>query len=73
MGMLRFVDLQSRPTEVLDLTSLTIAEFGPLVSLFETAFQAPMAACRLDGRPRTAGGTPLTKTVRCRRLRIGCC
>jgi hypothetical protein len=54
MGMLRFVDLQSRPTEVLDLTSLTIAEFGPLVSLFETAFQVPMAACRLDGRPRTA-------------------
>jgi len=54
MGMLRFVDLQSRPTEVLDLTSLTIAEFGPLVPLFETAFQAHMAACRLDGRPRTA-------------------
>jgi hypothetical protein len=54
MGMLRFVDLQTRPTEVLDLTSLTIDEFRQLVPLFETAFQAHMAACRLDGRPRTA-------------------
>ena len=54
MGMLRFVDLQSRPTEVLDLTSLTIDALGQLVPLFETAFQAHMAACRLDGRPRTA-------------------
>jgi hypothetical protein len=27
MGTLRFADLQSRPTEVLDLTSLTVEEF----------------------------------------------
>ena len=27
MGTLRFVDLQTRPTEVLDLTSLTMDEF----------------------------------------------
>jgi hypothetical protein len=27
MGTLRFVDLQTRPTEVLDLTSLTLEEF----------------------------------------------
>ena len=27
MGMLRFADLQTRPTEVLDLTSLTVDEF----------------------------------------------
>ena len=27
MGTLRFADLQTRPTEVLDLTSLTMDEF----------------------------------------------
>ena len=54
MGTLRFADLQSRPTEVLDLTSLTIEEFLELAPPFEAAFQAQMAAWCLDGRPRTA-------------------
>ena len=54
MGSLRFLDIQPRPTEVLDLTSLTLDEFRQLVPAFETAFQAHMAACRLDGQPRTA-------------------
>ena len=54
MAGLRFTDLQSRPTEFLDLTSLTLDEFPLLVSPFETAFQAHMAAWRLDGKPRTA-------------------
>jgi hypothetical protein len=31
MGTVRFADLQSRPTEVLDLTSLTVGEFHQLV------------------------------------------
>jgi hypothetical protein len=51
---LRFADLQTRPTEVLDLTSLTVDEFQPLVPPFEAAFQAHMAHWRLDGKPRTA-------------------
>jgi hypothetical protein len=54
MGALRFADIATRPTEVLDLTSLTIEEFRALVPPFEAAFQAHMAAWRLDGRPRTA-------------------
>jgi hypothetical protein len=54
MGSLRFTDLQTRPTEVLDLTSLTVDEFQPLVPPFEAAFQAHMAEWRLDGQPRTA-------------------
>jgi Helix-turn-helix of DDE superfamily endonuclease len=54
MGTLRFADLHSRPTEVLDFTSLTVEEFLELVPPFEAAFQAHMAAWRLDGRPRTA-------------------
>ena len=54
MGHLRFTDLQSRPVEVLDLTSLTLDEFRRLVPPFEAAFQAHMAQWRFDGQPRTA-------------------
>jgi Helix-turn-helix of DDE superfamily endonuclease len=54
MAHLRFADLQSRPMEFLDLTSLTLAEFQQLVPPFEAAFHAHMAAWRLDGKPRTA-------------------
>jgi hypothetical protein len=50
----RFADLQSRPIEFLDFTSLTLDEFQQLVPPFEAAFQAHMATWRLDGTPRTA-------------------
>ena len=50
----RFTDVQARPTEFLDLTSLTLDEFQQLVPPFEAAFQTHMAAWRLDGKPRTA-------------------
>ena len=53
MGTLRCADLRTRPTEGLDLTSLTVDEFRPLVPPFEAAFQAHMAHWRLDGKPRT--------------------
>src|SRR5512134_3793790 len=54
MAGLRFADLGSRPTEFLDLTSLTLEEFQQLVPPFEAAFHARMAAWRMDGKPRTA-------------------
>jgi hypothetical protein len=54
MGTLRFADIQTRATEVLDLTSLTVEEFRELVLPFEASFQVHMADWRLDGRPRTA-------------------
>ena len=54
MAGIRFADLQSRPTEFLDVTSVTLDEFQVLVPPFEAAFQAHMAAWRLDGKPRTA-------------------
>jgi hypothetical protein len=54
MGNLRFTDIQTRPTEVLDLTSLTLNEFRRVVSPFEAAFLAHMVKWRLDGQPRTA-------------------
>ena len=54
MANLRFTDVQTRPTEFLDFTSLTLDEFPQLIPLFEAAFHAHMAAWRLDGKPRTA-------------------
>src|SRR5207237_2821370 len=54
MAGLRFTELQSRPMEFLDFTSLTLDEFQQLVPPCEAAFHARMAAWRLDGKPRTA-------------------
>ncbi len=54
MAGLRFADVQSRPTELLDFTSLTLEEFQLLLPPFEAAFQAHMATWRFDGTPRTA-------------------
>src|SRR5919204_6502769 len=54
MGNLRFAEVQTRPTEFLDLTSLTVKEFRELVPPFEAAFQAHMTHWRLDGKPRIA-------------------
>ena len=54
MASLRFIDVQTRPTEFLDFTSLTLEEFQTLVPSCEAAFQAHMAAWRLDGKPRAA-------------------
>src|SRR5215831_17953932 len=54
MAHVQFADLRSRPTEFVDFTSLTLDEFQLLIPPFEVAFQAHMAAWRLDGKPRTA-------------------
>ncbi len=53
MASIRFADLQSRPTEFLDVTSLALEEFQLLAPPFEAAFHAHMAAWRLEGKPRT--------------------
>ena len=44
MASLRFTELQTRPMEFLDCTSVTLDEFQQLVPPFEAAFQALMAA-----------------------------
>src|SRR2546422_1549604 len=54
MAGVRFADLQTRPIEFLDFTSLTLDEFQQLVPPFEAAFHTRMAAWRMDGKPRTA-------------------
>jgi len=61
MAGVRFTDLQSRPREFLDCTSLTLDEFQQLVPPFETACQTRMAAWRMDGKPRTARRFPVDK------------
>ena len=54
MAGIRFADLQARPLEFLDFTSVTLDEFQHLVPPFEAAFHARMVAWRMDGKPRTA-------------------
>src|SRR4030081_1702719 len=54
MASVRFLDVQARPTEFLDFTSLTLDEFQQLLPPFEAAFQAHMATWCIDGKPRTA-------------------
>src|SRR6267143_5910262 len=61
MAGLRFTELQSRPMEFLDFTSVTRDEFQQLVPPFEAAFHARMAAWRMDGKPRTARRFPVDK------------
>src|SRR5262249_46778167 len=54
MAGLRYAELQSRPREFLDFTSVTLDEFQQLVPPFEAAFHARMVTWRMDGKPRTA-------------------
>jgi hypothetical protein len=53
MAGLHYADSASRPTELLDCTSLTREEFHILLPPFAAAFQAPMAVWRFDGTPWT--------------------
>ena len=50
--MLRYRDIPTHTTEVLDLTSLTVDEFAALVPPFEAAFLDSMAEWTLHGRRR---------------------
>src|SRR6266851_1705784 len=50
--MLRYHDIPTHTTEVLDLTSLTVDEFAALVPPFESAFLDYMAVWTLHGRHR---------------------
>lgn len=50
--MLRYRDIPTHTTELLDLTSLTVDEFAELVPPFEAAFLTYMAAWTLHGRRR---------------------
>jgi hypothetical protein len=73
MAGVRFTDLQSRPMEFLDFTSLTLDEFQQLVPPFETAFHARMAAWQMDGNRGPRAGLPSTTTARSRHRKTGSC
>jgi hypothetical protein len=56
MSGLRYAQVSQRELKFLDLTSLTLEEFGQLVPSFEEAFQARMKEWRLDGKRRSGRG-----------------
>jgi hypothetical protein len=62
MARVRFTDVQARPSEFLDVTSVTREEFQQFVPPCETAFHAHLAAWRLDGKPRIARRFTVYKT-----------
>ena len=64
MPGLQLTDLQSRPSEFLNVTSLPLDEFSQLVLPFEAAFPTPRTAWQFDGKPRTA--RQLTLYPRCK-------
>jgi hypothetical protein len=54
MSNVRFIDVQSRPTEFLDFTSLTLEEFQTLVPPFEESREM-RGVMPLSGSPRPQG------------------
>lgn len=53
MGGLKYKDIKGKGHEVLDMTSLTEAEFESLVAKFERKYQEYMQEWCLDGKKRT--------------------
>ena len=56
MSGLRYAEVSQREQKFLDVTSLTVEEFGQLVPAFEEAFQERMKKWCLDGKPRSGRG-----------------
>ena len=56
MSGLRYAEVSQRELKFLDMTSLTVEEFGQLVAGFEEAFQERMNEWRLDGKRRSGRG-----------------
>jgi hypothetical protein len=70
MAGVRFADVQSRPAEFLNLTSLTLEEFQVLVAPFETAFQVRHGASMAN--PEPPAGSRSIGPARWQRRKIGC-
>jgi hypothetical protein len=56
MSGLRYAEVSQKEQKFLDMTSLTVEEFGQLVPAFEEAFQERMKQWCLDGKPRLGRG-----------------
>ena len=63
MSGLKYVEVSQKELKFLDLTSLTVEEFGQLVPGFEEAFQERMKQWCLDGKQRL--GRPYTTYANC--------
>src|SRR5512135_3246935 len=63
MRGLSYAEVSQRELKFLDMTSLTVEEFGQLVPAFEEAFQERMKEWRLDGKKRSA--RPYTTYANC--------
>lgn len=63
MSGLSYAEVSQRELKFLDMTSLTVEEFGQLVPSFEEAFQERMNEWRLDGKKRS--GRPYTTYANC--------
>jgi hypothetical protein len=72
MAGIRFTDLQARPTEFLDFTSLTLDEFQQLVPPFEAAFQAHMVAGVSMANPGLPASLACIRIAPCRRRKSVC-
>jgi hypothetical protein len=73
MAAVRFADLQSRPTEFLDFTSLTLDEFQHLVPPFEARSTRIWRRGASMGNPGPRAGLPCTSIVHSRHPRNGFC
>ena len=70
MTGVRFADVQARPAEFLNLTSLTLEEFEVLVAPFEAAFQGRRGASM--GNPEPPVASLFIGPARWQRRKIGC-
>jgi hypothetical protein len=70
MTGVRFAEVQARPAEFLNLTSLTLEEFQALVTPFEAAFQGRRGGSM--GNPELLVASPSTGPARWQRRKIGC-
>ena len=70
MTGVRFADVQARPAEFLNLTSLTLEEFEVLVAPFEAAFQGRRGALMENRGPPVA--SPSIGPARWQRRKTGC-
>ena len=70
MASVRFIDVQVRPTEFLDFTSLTLDEFQQLLPPFEAAFKLIWLDGAWMANRASPASLPSTKTVPCRRQKI---
>ena len=73
MAGVRFADLQSRPTEFLDVTGVTLEEFQTLVPPLRPRSTRIWRRDASMGNPGPPAGFPWTKTAPCRRQKIGSC